>query len=175
MPTALTLDRLRRYAVARSLFEPTTLPRAIAKLGFVQLDPIRAPARAQDLTLCHRVDGYRAGELEASYPRLAVEEDFFVDYGVLPRATQQRMHPRTARTEWPRARWAQAEAVLEFVRIRGVVHPREVDAAFQHGTAKNWFGGGAAVARAPPGCARARQGPAASGHGGWRPLVLARR
>jgi uncharacterized protein len=141
MPTALTLDRLRRYAIARSLFEPTTLPRAIAKLGFVQLDPIRAPARAQDLTLRHRVDGYLAGELEARYPRLAVEEDFFVNYGILPRATQQRMHPRTARTEWPRARWDQAEAVLEFVRSRGVAHPREVDAAFQHGTAKNWFGG----------------------------------
>jgi uncharacterized protein len=88
MPTVLTLDRLRRYAIVRSLFEPTTLSRAIAKLGFVQLDPIRAPARAQDLTLRHRVDGYRAGELEARYPRLAVEEDFFVNYGVLPRATR---------------------------------------------------------------------------------------
>jgi uncharacterized protein len=141
MPTALTLDHLRRYAVARSLFEPTTLRRAIAKLGFVQLDPIRAPARAQDLMLRHRVADYRAGELEASYPRLAVEEDFFINYGILPRATQERMHPRTARSEWPRARWDQAEAVLEFVRSRGVVHPREVDAAFQHGTAKNWFGG----------------------------------
>ena len=51
----LTLDHLRRYAVARSLFKPTTLMRAIAKLGFVQADPIRAPARAQDLTLRHRV------------------------------------------------------------------------------------------------------------------------
>jgi uncharacterized protein len=141
MPTALTLDRLRRYAIARSLFGPTTLPRAIAKLGFVQMDPIRAPARAQDLTLRHRVEDYRAGELEARYGRLRVEEDFFVNYGVLPRATQQRMHPRTARNEWPRARWAQAEAVLEFVQRRGVVHPREVDAAFDHGTAKNWFGG----------------------------------
>ena len=54
MPT-LTLADLRRYAVARSLFTPTTLSRAITKLGFVQADPIRAPARAQDLTLRHRV------------------------------------------------------------------------------------------------------------------------
>ena len=60
----LTLDHLRRYAIARSLFKPTTLMRAIEKLGFVQADPIRAPARAQDLTLRHRVIGYRAGELE---------------------------------------------------------------------------------------------------------------
>lgn len=141
MPAALTLDHLRRYAITRSLFKPTTLPRAIAKLGFVQLDPIRAPARAQDLTLRHRVNDYRAGDLEARYPRLAIEEDFFVNYGILPRATQRLMHPRTARTEWTRKRWAQAEAVLEFVQSRGVVHPREVDAAFQHGTIKNWFGG----------------------------------
>jgi len=51
----ITLDTLRRHALARSLFTPTTLPRAIARLGFVQADPIRAPARAQDLTLRHRV------------------------------------------------------------------------------------------------------------------------
>jgi len=141
MPAPLTLDHLRRYAIARSLFKPTTLPRAIAKLGFVQLDPIRAPARAQDLTLRHRVNDYRAGDLEARYPRLAIEEDFFVNYGILPRATQRLMHPRTARVEWTRARWTQAQAVLEFVQSRGAVHPREVDAAFQHGTTKNWFGG----------------------------------
>ncbi len=42
---SLTLDELRRHALARSLFTPTTLPKAIAKLGFVQADPIRAPAR----------------------------------------------------------------------------------------------------------------------------------
>ena len=52
---ASTLDDLRRFAVARSLFAPTTLKRAVHKLGFVQADPIRAPARAQDLTLRHRV------------------------------------------------------------------------------------------------------------------------
>ena len=55
MPKPETLDDLRRYAVARTLFKPTTLARAIDKLGFVQADPIRAPARAQDLILRHRV------------------------------------------------------------------------------------------------------------------------
>jgi uncharacterized protein YcaQ len=55
------------------------------RLGFVQADPIRAPARAQDLTLRHRVRDYRAGDLERRYPRLAIEEDFFVNYGFLPR------------------------------------------------------------------------------------------
>jgi uncharacterized protein len=141
MPIALTIDHLRRYAITRSLFRPTTLRRAVNKLGFVQIDPIRAPARAQDLTLRLRVRDYRAGDLDARYPRLSVEEDVFVNYGVLPRSTQRLMHPRTARTEWPRSRWSQARDVLEYVRSHGVVHPREVDAAFEHGTTRNWFGG----------------------------------
>src|ERR1700680_725892 len=90
----VTLEHLRRYAIARSLFKPTTLKRAIEKLGFVQADPIRAPARAQDLTLRHRVKGYRAGDLERRYPKLELEEDFFINYGYLPRALHQLMHPR---------------------------------------------------------------------------------
>ena len=138
---AITLAHLRHHAVARTLFAPTTLAQAIHRLGFVQADPIRAPARAQDLTLRHRVAGYRAGDLEARYPRLAIEEDFFVNYGFLPRATQALMHPRTPGSAWPVARQRQADAVLDFVRERGVVHPREVDAQFQHGKARNWFGG----------------------------------
>jgi len=136
-----SLDQLRRFAVARTLFAPTTLPQAIARLGFVQADPIRAPARAQDLTLRHRVRDYRAGDLERRYPRLGIDEDFFVNYGFLPRATAALMHPRTARSVWPAARRRQAEAVLAFVRERGVVHPREVDAQFAHGKTTNWFGG----------------------------------
>lgn len=137
----LTLDHLRRHAVARSLFKPTTLMRAVGKLGFVQADPIRAPARAQDLTLRHRVVDYRAGDLERRYPRLALEEDFFVNYGFLPRAVQALLHPRTAREPWTPARWRQAQAVRAFVAERGAVHPREVDAHFAHGKVTNWFGG----------------------------------
>jgi uncharacterized protein len=137
----IDLQALRHYAVARSLFTPTTLARAIDRLGFVQADPIRAPARAQDLTLRHRVRDYRAGDLERRYPRLAIEEDYFVNYGFLPRTTQALLHPRTPRTMWTKARWAQAHAVLDFVRARGVVHPRAVDAEFAHGKVTNWFGG----------------------------------
>jgi uncharacterized protein YcaQ len=141
MPRPLSLDDLRRHAVARTLHRPTSLPQAIARLGFVQADPIRAPARAQDLMLRHRVTGYQAGELERRYPRLPIEEDFFVNYGFLPRATQALMHPRTPRQAWPAARRRQAAAVLDFVRERGTVHPREVDAEFAHGKTVNWFGG----------------------------------
>jgi uncharacterized protein YcaQ len=141
MPRSPTLEGLCRHALARSLFRPATLPAVLRRLGFVQADPIRAPARAQDLILRQRVAGYRAGELERRYPRLSVEEDCFVNYGFVPREIHRLMHPRTPRTEWPRERRAQAQAVLEFVRARGVVHPAEVDAAFDHGRTRNWFGG----------------------------------
>ena len=89
-----SLADLRRYAIDRSLFPPTTLKRAIDRLGFVQADPIRAPARAQDLTLRHRVRGYRAGDLERRYAALGVEEDTFINYGFVPRAVFALMHPR---------------------------------------------------------------------------------
>ena len=72
----MTLDRLRSFAVARSLFAPTTLKRALQKMGFVQAEPIRAPARAQDLTLRHRVKGYRAGDLERKFSKLAWRKTF---------------------------------------------------------------------------------------------------
>ncbi len=139
---SLTLTQLRDHAVARSLGQPASLPATLRRLGFVQADPLRAPARAQDLVLRHRVNGHRAGDLERRYPRLDLEEEFFVNYGFLPRATQALLHPRTARTEWATERWAQAREVLAFVRDRGTVHPAEVDAAFAHGRHQNWFGGG---------------------------------
>ncbi|HVK80117.1 MAG TPA: crosslink repair DNA glycosylase YcaQ family protein [Verrucomicrobiae bacterium] len=140
-PQSLTLAALRRYAVARTLFAPTTLARAIDKLGFVQADPIRAPARAQDLTLRHRVRGYRAGDLERLYPKLSIEEDFFINYGFLPRDTQALMHPRVARKRWSKSREDKANALLAFVRARGVTHPRDVDTHFKQGKVRNWFGG----------------------------------
>lgn len=136
-----TLDALRRYAVARTLFTPTTLPRAIQRLGFVQADPIRAPARAQDLTLRHRVKDYRAGDLENRYTRLAVEEDCLVNYGFLPREHLALMHPREASRDWDAETRRKAAEVLAFVRERGPVHPREVEQHFAHGRMKNYWGG----------------------------------
>src|SRR5262249_29640425 len=90
----MTLDDLRRLAVPQTLFAPTTPKQAIDALGFVQADPIRAPARAQDLILRHRVEGYRAGDLDRLYGELGVEEDFFVNYGFVTRSLQALMHPR---------------------------------------------------------------------------------
>jgi uncharacterized protein len=137
----MTPDDLRRFAVARSLFPPTTLMRAIERLGFVQADPIRAPARAQDLTLRQRVTGYRAGDLERQYAGLPVEEDVFINYGFVTRAVQALMHPRTGTAHASGPRGRRAREVLAFVRAHGAVHPRDVDAHFSHGTVTNYWGG----------------------------------
>src|ERR1700716_930818 len=117
----ITLDDLRRFAVTYSFFTPTTLKRALKTLGFVQADPIRAPARAQDLILRHRVKDYRAADLERRYAKLGVEEDYFVTYGFVTSSIQALMHPRSDTSvpagdyqPWPAARVSQAKLLLEF-------------------------------------------------------------
>jgi uncharacterized protein YcaQ len=144
----MKLDNLRRFTVVRSLFPPTSLKHAIDRLGFVQADPIVAPARAQDLILRHRVAEYRAGDLERGYRRLRVAEDVFVNYGFVTHRVQELMHPRpdvsvftAGAPRWPRERVKRARLLLDFVRERGEVHPREVDARFSHGKVKNYWGG----------------------------------
>jgi len=142
--TALALDEVRRLAVGRSLFPPTTLRRALERLGFVQADPIRAPARAQDLILRHRVKGYRAGDLDRRYAALGVAEDVFINYGFVTPAVQQLMHPRVrgARAV-PRSKTA--VSLLAFVRSRGEVHPRHLIEHFGSGSVTNYWGGSSAA------------------------------
>ena len=141
MKRQASLDDLRRYAVALTLGPPTTLMRAIRRLGFVQADPIRAPARAQDLILRHRVVDYRAGDLERRYPQLPVEEDALVNYGFLPREHLALMHPREPRRAWDRTTRQRAADVLAFVREHGPLHPRDVDRHFAHGRVRTYWGG----------------------------------
>ena len=137
----VTLADLRRFAVARSLFPPTTLKRALGRMGFVQADPIRAPARAQDLTLRHRAAGYRSGDLERLYPSLGIEEDVFINYGFVTREVSALMHPRKITPAWPFAGRKRTQDLLAFVRERGAVHPREAQERFAHGTVTNYWGG----------------------------------
>lgn len=138
----MTLDDLRRYAVARSLFPPTSLAKALEAFGFVQADPIRAPARAQDLTLRHRVRNYRAGDLERRYSGLRVHEDFFINYGFVTDRVFHLMHPRRGgHAPWSVARGRHVRRLLEFIRDRGPVHPRQVDDHFSLGTVTNYWGG----------------------------------
>lgn len=137
----MDLDKLRALSLTRSLFEPTTLSGAIARLGFVQADPIRAPARAQDLTLRHRVIDYRVGELERRYAELPIEEEFFVNYGFLSRDKAALLQPRTPRRTWDRTTKRRADRVLSLVRERGEVHPRDVDRELSLGRVTNYWGG----------------------------------
>jgi uncharacterized protein len=115
--------------------------RAMVRLGFVQADPMRAPARAQDLILMHRVKDYPAGGLEHRYPRLSIEEAFFINYGFLPRTMLALLYPRGAPRAWDL--WdtkmqARAQEVLDFVRRHGDTYPKEVQAHFNHGRIKRW-------------------------------------
>ena len=146
MIETVPLESLRAYAVRRSLFAPTSLPAAIAAMGFVQLDPIRAPARAADLILRHRVAGYHAGDLDRGYPDMPLAEDYLHVYGVMPAPTQALLHPRPP-LEWhvdsehPRL----AACVLAHVRARGVTHPRDLHAALGKGSIRNGWGGSSAA------------------------------
>src|ERR1700684_463669 len=118
---------LRRQAVGWSLPQQGELGAVLAGLGFVQADPIRAPARAQDLVLRQRVAGYRAGDLERHYPSLDLGEDYPSADGFTARRLAQLLYPRRTRHSAD-GRYVPAGRVadlLAFVRERGVVHPRD--------------------------------------------------
>ena len=104
---------------------------------------MRAPARAQDLILMHRVKDYRAGELERRYPSLAIEEAFFINYGFVSAATSALLYPRgNPRTwdVWDAKMQARGEEVMAFVRQHGHTHPKDVRVHFKHGRIKRWGG-----------------------------------
>jgi uncharacterized protein YcaQ len=128
---------LTAHAIAHTFFAPRTLALAMHQLGFVQADPIRAPARAQDLILRQRVSGYRAGDLERHYASLDVEEDYLYAYGFLPREAWQLLHPRALTARMPKL----DKAILEAVREAGVVHPRVLDEEFGVARQRNAWGG----------------------------------
>lgn len=144
MPTSVhpsrpsTARRLRADTVASTLFAPVSLQSAIDRLGFVQADPIRSPARAQDLILRHRVRNYRAGDLERRYPSLRVDEDLLYAYGFVSRELRGLLHPRASAEREPAAI---ERAVLDMVQRRGTVHPRDLDEHFGRERVVNDWGG----------------------------------
>jgi uncharacterized protein YcaQ len=140
------MNAVRAHAVRRTLFAPTSLPAAIDTLGFVQLDPIRAPARAADLILRQRVAGYRAGDLDRTYPEMPLAEDYVHVYGVMPARTQHLLHPRApgawhVEREHPRM----AARILDHVRAHGVTHPRDLHATLGKASIGNGWGGNSAA------------------------------
>ena len=140
---ATTLAHLRAQACQATLFAPTTLAGAVHRLGFVQADPIRAPARAQDLILRHRVAGYRAGDLERGFQRLRLEEDFLYAYGFMSPGARNLLHPRhdPAGEAGRHAPAGLAAEVLAFVCARGPTHPADLAARFGRERAVNGWGG----------------------------------
>ena len=131
-----TLNQLRADAVSQCLFQPTTLAAAIERMEFIQADPIRSPARAQDLILRHRVNGYSAGQLDRSYPELELEEDVLYAYGFLPRRIWRLLQPRQ-----PSGLGMLEKKVLEAVQHLGQTHPRELQARLGKRRVINDWGG----------------------------------
>jgi len=129
------VQRLRRIAIAQTFFPPTTIEGAFEGLGFVQADPIRAPARAQDLILRQRVKGYRAGDLDRRYQTLGIEEDDLYAYGFLRRDLWALLHPPDARG------LSDLEVrLIDFIRGSGPTHPNELVAHFGKERAINPWG-----------------------------------
>lgn len=126
----------RRRLVAGSFPQYSNLADAIEGLRFVQADPIRSPARAQDLILRQRVAGYLAGDLEEAYPRLEVEEEFLFAYGFMPRAVWRYLRGR------PSGKLGKQEkTVLDAVVELGETHPRDLDDRFGKRSVRNAWGG----------------------------------
>ena len=137
------LRALRAHAVNRSLEPAADVAAALARLRFVQLDPIRAPARAADLILRQRVPGYRAGDLDRLYPQLPLAEDYLHCYGVMTAATRALLHPRGRphrlyiEREHPRL----PARVLAHVQAHGDAHPRDLAAVFGRVQVRSGWGG----------------------------------
>lgn len=139
--TEVSPARLRAAAM-RSLGVKGTLQDALNRLGFVQADPIRAPARAQDLTLMQRVRGYRAGELERLYPHLDAEEDMIPNYGFVPRSVQALLHPReVGLTRIEREHPEILDEVRAILQEREELHPKELTALIGRRRVGNAWGG----------------------------------
>lgn len=131
-----TTPQLKSFAISHSLFHPTTLRAAFDRLGFVQADPIRAPARAHDLILRQRVKGYRAGDLERRYASLELEEDCLYAYGFLTRDLWRLVHRRRI-NDLPEFE----KKVLKEVRHHGAVHPQQLVQLFGSERRTNNWGG----------------------------------
>ena len=114
----------------------------MGRLGFVQADPIRCPARAQDLILRHRVKGYRAGELERSYPKLGLEECYLYAYGFLSKELWRIVHP------WSEEVLTRDEReALALVERFGPMGSKDLEEHLGRGSARNCWGGSSRAAK----------------------------
>ena len=133
---AHSVEGLRSEIIAQALFKPVTLRAAINRMGFVQADPIRSPATAQELILRHRVNSYRVGDLERRYEALNLEEDVLYAYGFMTEDIWQLLHPRNL-SEIEKFERDVLKTVLRF----GQMHPRELQEHFGAERVVNAWGG----------------------------------
>ena len=135
-PAKQSLAEFRRRLVAGSFPRYPNLAAALENLGFVQADPIRSPARAQDLILRQRVAAYRAGDLERQFPELGAEEGYLFAYGFMrPDVWHDlRRHRRSTLTPLE-------HQILTAVKERGEVGPRDLDERFSSQSVQNCWGG----------------------------------
>lgn len=132
----LSLKQFRQRLVAGSFPEYSSLAAALASMRFVQADPIRSPARAQDLILRQRVGAYKAGGLEREFPELDAEEGYLFAYGFMSPEIWRDLR-RCRRTTLT----ALEREVLAVVKEQGEVHPRGLDESFGKRSVKNCWGG----------------------------------
>lgn len=105
-PTLLTAPQARRlFLGAQGLLDDparrttaASLQALIERLGFVQVDTINVVARAHDLTLFSRLDGYRPEQLKRLHEeKRNLFEGFTHDASVIPTAFFHHWKPRFAR------------------------------------------------------------------------------
>ncbi|TWU31192.1 DNA glycosylase AlkZ-like family protein [Novipirellula artificiosorum] len=126
----------KRRIVSGSFPNFLRLSDALQGMQFVQADPIRSPARAQDLMLRQRVAGYVAGELEESFQDLEAEEGYLFAYGFMTPKVWRNLRWRPKR----KLRKLERE-VLDAVAELGEVHPRGLIERFGRKSVKNYWGG----------------------------------
>lgn len=132
----MSVAEIRSRAVRQTLFNPVSLAQAIARLKFVQIDPIKAPSTAQDLCLRHRVKDYKEGDIERAYSKLKIEEDVLYAYGYVTRELWARLRPRQIP---PPVKFE--KQVLDQVAKMGKITAEELDPFFGKQSVRNDWGG----------------------------------
>src|SRR5262249_20951222 len=104
------------------------------------------PARGRALLFRDRVKDYHADRQELEHARLGVPQAFFINYGFVTSELQALMHPRSNHrvpelgpVPLLSGGKKKARMLLDFVRERGAVHPRDVDGFFSHGKVTNYW------------------------------------
>ena len=136
------LSSLRRYAIARSLFKPTTLCTRHPQTGLrtSRSDPRAGPRSGSDAAPPrYRLPRRRS---RAPLPASGAGGGLFRQLWLsAARASRSDASANAAPSAGARSRAADARALLEFIGEQGTAHPRAVDSHFAHGKITNWFGG----------------------------------